>query len=268
MPFDRIDDIVIHHRADGPDDAPPLVLINSLGTDARIWDAVVAALSRRYRVIRYDKRGHGLSQVPPAPYRMDDHSADLLALLDHYGVGQALVVGLSIGGQIALGLAAIDQNRLAGLVLMDTAHKIGNAASWNGRIAAIETDGIAAISDEILSRWFTPAFRSEGNPAFVGYSNMLVNSPVAGYLGSCAALRDADQTETARNLEVPTLCLVGDQDGSTPPDLVKSCADLIVGARFEIIEGAGHLPPIEQPETTARLIGDFADEIFGQDAPR
>ncbi|NDW03784.1 3-oxoadipate enol-lactonase [Jiella pacifica] len=268
MPFDRFDDIVIHHKAEGPEAAPTLVLINSLGTDYRIWDDVVPKLAGRYRVIRYDKRGHGLSEVPPAPYRMEDHSADLLALLDHYGVAQALVVGLSIGGQIALGLAAIDQNRLAGLVLMDTAHKIGDAASWNGRIDAIGKDGIAAIADQILTRWFTPAFRSGGNPAFVGYSNMLVNSPVAGYLGSCAALRDTDHTETVRNLEVPTLCIVGDQDGSTPPDLVKACADLIVGARFEIVEGAGHLPCIERPETTARLLGDFADAIFGQDAPR
>ncbi|MCE7029705.1 3-oxoadipate enol-lactonase [Jiella avicenniae] len=266
MPFDRINGIALHHRVDGPAGAPTIVLINSLGTDYRIWDAVVPQLAGRYRVIRYDKRGHGLSAVPPAPYRMEDHSADLLALLDHYGVGQALVVGLSIGGQIAFGLAAIDQNRLAGLVLMDTAHKIGDAAGWNGRIEAIETGGIAAIAEQILSRWFTPAFRSVGNPAFEGYSNMLANTPAEGYLGSCAALRDADHTETARNLEVRTLCIVGDQDGSTPPDLVEACADLIVGARFEVVEGAGHLPCIEQPDTTARLLGDFADEIFGKGA--
>ncbi|WAP70426.1 3-oxoadipate enol-lactonase [Jiella pelagia] len=266
MSFDRINGIALHHRVDGPEGAPTLVLINSLGTDYRIWDAVVPMLAGRYRVIRYDKRGHGLSEVPPAPYRMEDHAADLLALLDHYAVGEALVVGLSIGGQIGLGLAAIDQNRLAGLVLMDTAHKIGDAAGWNGRIAAIETDGIASIADQILSRWFTPAFRSPDNPAFRGYTSMLVNSPSQGYIGSCAALRDADHTETARNLEVATLCMVGDQDGSTPPDLVKACADLIVGAKFEIVEGAGHLPCIEQPEMTARLIGDFAGEIFGNGA--
>ena len=252
MPFDRINDIALHHRADGPDGAPAIVLINSLGTDCRIWDAVVPQLIERYRVIRYDKRGHGLSEVPPAPYRMADHSADLLGLLDHYGLDRALVVGLSIGGLIALGLAAGNEPRLAGLVMMDTAHRIGDAEGWNARIAAIETDGIGSIADQILSRWFTPSFRSPDNPAFTGYSSMLLHTPVEGYLGSCAALRDADHTETAKRLATPTLCLVGDQDGS----------------RFEIIEGAGHLPCIEQPEATARLVRGFADAVFAADTAR
>ena len=268
MPFDRINDIALHHRADGPDGAPAIVLINSLGTDFRIWDAVVPELIGRYRVIRYDKRGHGLSQVPPAPYKMDDHSADLLGLLDHYGLDRALVVGLSIGGLIALGLAAGNEPRLAGLVMMDTAHRIGDAEGWNARIAAIETDGIGSIADQILSRWFTPSFRSPDNPAFTGYSGMLRHTPAEGYLGSCAALRDADHTETAKHLSTPTLCLVGDQDGSTPPDLVRSCAGLMAGSRFEIIEGAGHLPCIEQPEATARLVRGFADAVFAADSAR
>ena len=266
MPFDRINSIVIHHRVDGPHDAPVLVLINSLGTDYRIWDAVVPQLVDRYRVIRYDKRGHGLSEAPLAPYRMEEHSADLAGLLDHYGVAKAVVVGLSIGGQIALGLAAKDNSRLAGLVMMDTAAKIGDAAGWNARISAIESDGIAAIGDQILSRWFTPAYRAPDNAAFIGYSNMLLNTPVQGYLGSCAALRDADHTETAKSLAVPTLCMVGDQDGSTPPELVRGTADLIKGSRFEIVVGAGHLPCIEQPQATGRLLVDFAGEVFGKDA--
>ena len=266
MPFDHINDIVIHHRADGPQGAPVIVLINSLGTDYRIWDGVVPQLAEHYRVIRYDKRGHGLSQVPPAPYRMEEHSADLLGLLDHYAVASALVVGLSIGGQIALGLAAKDEGRLAGLVMMDTAPRIGDAAGWNARIAAIQSDGIAAIGEQILSRWFTAAFRKPENAAFTGYSNMLLHTPVEGYLGSCAALRDADHTETARRIAVPTLCMVGDQDGSTPPDLVRACSELIAGARFEVVEGAGHLPCIERPDVTARLLGEFAGSVFARAA--
>ncbi|MCQ0988967.1 3-oxoadipate enol-lactonase [Jiella marina] len=267
MPFDRINGIVLHHRADGPADAPVIVLVNSLGSDFRIWEAVSVRLAERYRVIRYDKRGHGLSEVPPAPYGMEDHSADLAGVLDHYGVSKALLVGLSIGGPIALGVVAEAPDRVAGLVMMDTAPKIGTSEAWNERIAAIEEDGIAAIADGILARWFTPAYRNAGNPAFIGYSNMLLNSPVAGYLGSCAALRDSDLTEAARAVTVPTLCLVGDQDGSTPPDLVRQTAETIPGARFEIIEGAGHLPCIEQAEVTAGHIARFAEGIFGKASP-
>ena len=261
MAFSRINGIVVHHAIEGPVDAPPLVFSNSLGTDFRIWDAVVAELASDFRILRYDKRGHGLSEAPPAPYAMEDHVADLKALLDHHGLSQAILVGLSIGGMIGQGLAARHPGILRALVLMDTAHRIGTVESWNERIRAIEEGGIAALAGPILERWFTIAFRAPGNADFAGYANMLVRTPVAGYLGSCAALRDADYTESTGELDLPTLCIVGDQDGSTPPDLVRSTAGLIADSRFEVVEGAGHLPCIERPEAVVSLLRDFARSL-------
>jgi 3-oxoadipate enol-lactonase len=158
---------------------------------------------------------------------------------------------------IAQGLAALRPDLVERLVLSDTAHKIGNEELWNARIDAVTKGGIASISDQIMERWFTPAYRDPDNADFAGYTAMLTRTSIDGYAGTCAALRDADLTESTRALKVPVLCVVGDQDGSTPPDLVRSTAALIDGARFEIIKDAGHLPCIEQPTETAAMIRDF-----------
>ncbi len=257
MAFARVNGIVLHHDVRGNADAPALVFSNSLGTDFRIWDEVAARLAGDFRIVLYDKRGHGLSEAPPAPYTIDDHVGDLAALLDHLGIARAAVVGLSVGGLIAQGLAAARPDLVAALVLIGTAPKLGTVETWNARIETVAAKGIAALADDILPRWFTAAFRSPDNPAFAGYRAMLTRSPAEGYAGTCAALRDADLTASTRALRLPALCLVGDQDGSTPPDLVRATAALIAGAELEVIAGAGHIPCVEQPAATAALIGDF-----------
>ena len=260
MAFARVNGVVLHHELVGRRDGPALVFSNSLGTDFRIWDAVAAALGDRYRILLYDKRGHGLSEATPPPYAMTDHVGDLAALIDHLGIDKAAVAGLSVGGMIAQGLAAMRPDLVAALVLCDTAHRIGTDELWNQRIDTVTTKGIAAMADAIMERWFTPAYRVPQNADFAGYMAMLTRTTVDGYAGTCAALRDADLTESTRALKLPVLCIVGDQDGSTPPDLVRSTAKLIEGARFEIVEGAGHIPCVEKPAETARLIGDFLNE--------
>ncbi|MCO6389660.1 3-oxoadipate enol-lactonase [Aliihoeflea aestuarii] len=259
MAFARVNGVVLHHEVRGPADVPTLVFANSLGTDFRIWNDVLVRLGDRYRVVLYDKRGHGLSEATPSPYRLDDHVGDLSALLDYLGIDRAALIGLSVGGLIAQGLAAKRPELVSALVLMDTAHKIGTAEMWNQRIETVTTKGIGAMADAIMERWFTPAYRSPDNPDFAGYVAMLTRTPAEGYAGTCAALRDADLTQSTAALAVPTLCIVGDQDGSTPPDLVRATADLIANSRFEIIQGAGHLPCIEKPDETARLLQDFLD---------
>jgi len=260
MDFRALNGVVLHVQDLGPTDRPALVFANSLGTDFRIWDDVVARLAERFRIVLYDKRGHGLSEVGDSPYSIDLHVADLAALLDELAIEGALVCGVSVGGLIAQGLYASRPELVAGLVLSDTASKIGSAEMWNARMAAIEEGGIASIADAILERWFARALR-EGDPvALAGWRAMLTRTPQEGYLGTCAALRDADLTAAAKQIAVPTLCLVGEEDGSTPPELVRQMAHLIPGARFEVISGAGHLPCIEQPAKVAELIAAFATE--------
>ncbi|MDN2579421.1 3-oxoadipate enol-lactonase [Aquibium sp. ELW1220] len=260
MAFARVNGVVLHHEDRGGTGKPAIVYSNSLGTDFRIWDEVVARLGDRFRHIRYDKRGHGLSEATPAPYAMNDHVGDLESLLDHLGVKACALVGLSVGGVIAQGLAAKRPDLVEVMVLMDTAHRIGTAEMWNQRIDGVTSNGIAPLADAIMQRWFTPAYRSPDNPDFVGYTAMLTRTTVDGYAGTCAALRDTDYTEQTKALSLPVLAIVGDQDGSTPPDLVRSTADLIRGARFRIIPDAGHLPCIEQPQAVTNLIHNFLRE--------
>jgi 3-oxoadipate enol-lactonase len=257
MQFTAANGITLHTDRAGA--GPPIVFVNSLGSDFRIWDAVLPALTQRAEVIRYDKRGHGLSDL--GPITMDAHVADLAALLDGLATGPAVICGLSVGGQIALGLSAARPDLIRGLILMDTGHRIGTPAMWDDRIATVTAAGIAGIAENILTRWFTPAFHATRPADLAGARNMLIRTPVEGYLGTSAAIRDADFTVAARALRVPTLCMVGDQDGSTPPALVAEMAGLIPGARFEIVADAGHLPCIEQPGVTAALIGGFLDAL-------
>ena len=261
MAFAAINGIVLHYEDVGSPALPTIVFSNSLGTDFRIWDAVVRILKPEFRLIRYDKRGHGLSEAPPAPYAMADHIGDLAALLDEIGVEDTLLVGLSVGGMIAQGLAAERPDLTHALVLCDTAHKIGTADMWNERIAAAEAGGIASLADGILERWFSAAFRAGQKAALSGYRNMLIRTPAGGYAGTCAAIRDADLTDTTRHLGLPALCVVGDEDGSTPPDVVKSLADLLPEGRLEVISGCGHLPCIDQARVLAGLIRGFAKEV-------
>jgi 3-oxoadipate enol-lactonase len=257
MAFARVNGIVIHHELSGATDKPPLVFTNSLGTDLRVWGAVASLLADRYRIVRYDKRGHGLSEQPEPPYALTDLVADLAALLEHLGIERAAIVGLSVGGLIAQGFAALHPEKVAALVLSNTAHKIGTREGWDDRIDLVTRKGLAAVADNIMPLWFTPAFRRPDNPDYVGYRTMFLRSPVGGYVGTCAALRDADLTESTRALAVPTLCIVGDQDGSTPPDLVRSMASLIRNAEFRIIPGAGHIPCVEKPDAVAAVVSGF-----------
>lgn len=258
MQFARINDITIHYRVVGAvTEKPVLVFINALGTDFRIWRDVVLNLAGDYVMVLYDKRGHGLSDIGQVPYSIEDHASDLAGLLERLAVKQAIIYGLSIGGLIAQSLYRLRPDLVRALVLSGTAPKIGTAEMWDARIAAVEAHGIEAIADGVLERWFTPAFRRPENVAYAGYRNMLVRQPVAGYAGTCAAIRDADYTDAAGKIAVPVLCIAGDQDGSTPPDLVRSTAQLIPGARFEIIRDAGHIPCVEQPEALLALLRGF-----------
>jgi 3-oxoadipate enol-lactonase len=260
--FAFLNGVTLHYQTIGaPAGKPVIVFANSLGCDFRIWRDVIVRLAGDFAIVTYDKRGHGLSDTGETPYAMDDHVSDLEALLDHLQIGKAIICGLSVGGMIAQGLYARRPDLVQALILCDTAPKIGDTDSWNARIKAVEKGGIAAIANTILERWFTPEFRSAENPDFAGYRNMLTRTPVEGYAGTGVAIRDTDYTREAKLIGVPTLCVVGDQDGSTPPDLVLDMAKLIPAANYEVIAGAGHLPCVEQPEMLVNVMRAFISSL-------
>lgn len=262
MQFARLNGIVIHHQVIGAaPDRPTIVFSNSLGTDFRIWRDVIVRLAGDFGIITYDKRGHGLSETGDGDITMDKHIDDLAALIDHFEARNVIVCGLSVGGMIAQGLAAKRHDLVRALILCDTGHKIGTQEMWNARIAAIREQGIAGISDAILERWFSKAFRDPANAEFSGYRLMLERTPVEGYLGTCAAIRDTDFTRSSSALDVPAICVVGTEDGSTPPSLVGELARLIPGAMYQEIPGAAHLPCIEKPVELTEIIKAFVERI-------
>lgn len=262
MSFVRANGIVLHYRLKGRRGAPRIVFANSLGSDMTIWDDVADELGSDFELLFYDKRGHGLSEVVPAPGGIADNATDLLALLDHVDWNSAAVCGLSVGGLIAMEIAARAPERVTRLVLMDTAAKIGAPDAWNARIAAVRESGVAAIGDQIMERWFSPAFRVTQAEAFAGWQRMLERTPAAGYVDTCAALRDADLTETIGAIVAPTLVIAGDEDLSTPPDLVAATARRIPAASFRTIAGVGHLPCIEQSGEVASLLREFLNSTI------
>lgn len=262
MDFLAIGDAAIHYRAIGLGRGKPVIaFVNSLGTDFRIWDAVIAELGDAYAYVLHDKRGHGLSGTGTPPYSIETHADDLAALLDHLKVEKAVIWGLSVGGLIAQGLYAKRPGLVQALVLSNTAHKIGTPEMWNSRIEAISANGLGGMVDPVMERWFTPAFRRPDNAAYAGCRAMLARQPADGYCGTCAAIRDADYTEAAGRIAVPTLCVAGDGDGSTPPDLVRTLAGLIPGARFTEIAACGHIPCIEQPGAYAAAVAAFLKSL-------
>ena len=260
MAFIRINDLTLHYRRDGDTDGKPLVFINSLGTDYRIWDAVVPHFASNHAVLRYDKRGHGLTDVPAPPYTIADHTADLVALLDALDIAESIIIGLSVGGMIAIDFAARYPQRVTTLVLCDTAPQIGTAAMWKERIDTLRAQGMTHLRDSILARWFAPDFKTRNPAAYHGYGNMLIHTPLDGYTGTCEAIRDADLIHASRQIRAKTLVLCGEQDVSTPPDFVREATIDIPDAHFDLIPYSGHLPCVEQPDTLAAKISTFLED--------
>lgn len=255
-----VNGIRLHYSVTGDPDGVPVVFANSLGTDFRVWDGVVGHLPAGLRIVRYDKRGHGLSDAPEGDYYMGDLVADAAALIEHLGLGPVVFAGLSIGGVIAQGLAAERPDLVRALVLSNTAAKIGTPAMWQERMEAVRVGGIEALADAVLERWFSRAFHAQRPDELAVWRHMLTRTPKAGYLGCCAALAETDLRDSTARLALPALAIAGSEDGSTPPDLVREMAVSIDGCRLEIVRGAGHIPCVEKPDVTARLIGDFLQD--------
>jgi len=259
MQMIQLNEINMHYRIDGDPEGLPVVFSNSLGTDLRLWDQVVPLLPQSLRIIRYDKRGHGLTDCPKPPYSMGNLVRDIESLLDFLGVKNCVFVGLSIGGMIAQGLAIKRLDLVHAMVLSNTAAKIGQPDMWDTRIDAVRSGGIEALADPTMARWFSPAFHK--TPALAGWRNMMTHQMDDGYIGCSAAISGTDLYTPTSGLRLPTLGIAGARDGSTPPDLVRETVDLIPGSKFHLIRGAGHLPCVEQPQEYAQVLTTFLRDV-------
>jgi 3-oxoadipate enol-lactonase len=259
--FLKLNGVTLHHQViSAAAGKPRLVFSNSLGTDYRIWRDVIVRLAGDFSILTYDSRGHGLSETGATPYTIETLSADLAGLIEATSFGPAIVCGVSVGGMTAQALAAMRPDLVSGLILCDTAAKIGTPEGWAERIANVERGGVEAIAETVLKGWFTESFRN-GDPGFAGFRAMLTRTPRDGYLATVAAIRDADLTEAAPKIAIPTLCIAGESDPTTTPNIVADLARVIPNARYELIRGAGHIPMVEQPVAVAAIIHAFADFV-------
>lgn len=249
----------LHYLDEGDPNGAPLVFANSLGTNLHLWDAILPLLPKGLRVIRYDLRGHGQSSVPAAPYSMGTLVRDAEALLDHLNVRDAVFTGLSIGGMIGQGLAVKRLDQLRALVLSNTAAKIGSPKLWQKRIDDVRAQGLEAIAESIMDRWFSRSFRNSDQTE--PWREMLCATDPEGYCGCCAAISGTDFYTPTSGLRLPVLGIAGSDDGATPADLVRETIDVIPGSRFELIRRSGHLPCVEQSEEFARLLEGFLRDI-------
>jgi 3-oxoadipate enol-lactonase len=250
----------LNYRLEGPEDAPVLVLSNSLGTALDMWDDQAPALRERFRLVRYDTRGHGASPAPPGPYAIEDLGRDVISLLDRIGVERASFCGLSIGGMTGMWLASEAPGRVERLVLCCTSALLGPRSVWDERIQTARKRGMAALVDGVIERWFTPAFRSENPETVEKMARTLRGTNPEGYAGCCAAIRDMDLRDRIQSIEAPTLVISGAEDPATPPDHGRFIAEAIPGARFEIVPEVAHIANVERPEKFTQLILTHLEE--------
>lgn len=252
--------VEVHYLLEGPEDAPVLVLSNSLGTTPAMWDEQTPTLSERFRLVRYDHRGHGGSPVPPGPYTIEDLGGDVLALLDRLGIERVSFCGLSLGGMVGMWLASEAPGRVERLVLCCTSARFA-PDTFDSRARTVRADGVGAIADAVVERWFTPAFR-EGRPEVAECARrMLLETPAEGYAGCCEALRDADLSGTLGTISAPTLVVAGADDPAAPPEEAELISDSIPEASLEVIPDAAHLANIEQPEAVTQAILDHLSPV-------
>jgi 3-oxoadipate enol-lactonase len=252
--------VALHYTVDGPADAPTLVLGPSLGTTLSVWDAQVAALAGlagRFRVVRYDHRGHGSSPVPAGPYQIEDLGGDVLALLDHLGVDRVRLAGLSLGGMVAMWVAAHAPQRVERLALVCTSAKLGPASAWAQRAAIVRAGGMAAIADAVTSRWVPPDFALANPEVMADLRAMLTATPASGYADCCGAIERMDLEPELPRITAPTLAVAGLADLATPVAHVQRIAALIPDARIVLVAGAAHLANISRPELITQLLLTF-----------
>ena len=248
MNFLAANGIRLAYRIDGPEDAPVLVLVNSLGTNLQMWEPQMAQFRRALRVVRYDCRGHGASDAPVEAYTLEQLGRDLLGLLDALQIERAHICGLSLGGMVALWLAANAPERVDRAVFANTAARIGAAEGWTTRIALVSAGGMSAVGEMVLARFLSERFRRQHPEVALQIQDMLEATNPQGYIGACAALRDADLRATLPAIYVPSLIIVGEEDQATPPAQAQELHSTIKRSKLVMLREAAHLSNVEQSE--------------------
>ena len=255
--------VALHHRLEGPADAPVLVLANSVGSDLSMWDPQAAALGDRFRLLRYDHRGHGGSPVPDGPYSIADLGGDLLALLDRLELARVHLCGLSLGGMVGMWVAAHAPERVQRLVLCCTAAHFPPRELWDERARVVRAEGMGALVDATMERWLTPGFRARAPEAEARLRATFLATAPEGYAGCCEAIRDMDLRPGLPGIAAPTLVLAGADDPATPPAWGAAIAEAIPDARLEVLTDAAHVATLEQPDA---LTAAVAEHLAGHDS--
>jgi 3-oxoadipate enol-lactonase len=255
MPTIEADGCPIHVEVEGPESAPALMLSNSLGTDLHMWDAQAPAFAKHFRLVRYDRRGHGRSGAPPGPYSIEMLGRDVLAVLDGLGIRKTNWCGLSMGGMVGMWLGANAPERIERLVLSNTTGGFASKDPWNDRIKIVREKGMAALVDLTMERWFTKEFRERHDDKVKPVRETLLKTPVQGYIGCCEAIRDMDQRDTIGAITAPTLIIAGRHDPATTVEAAEFIRDRITGAKLAVLDAA-HISNIEQPETYTKTVLD------------
>ncbi len=255
MPFAQSGELRTRNELTG-DSGPVLMFSNSLGTDFSMWDPQMAELAQRFRILRYDTRGHGQSSVTAGEYTIEQLGRDVLALLDTLKLERVHFCGLSMGGVIGMWLGVHAPNRLSRLVLCNTAAKIGTNEMWNARITTARTDGMKPIAASVIERWFTPEFRRSSPDRVAKAQRMLENTSPAGYSACCAALRDVDLRDAVALIKAPTLIIYGAKDPVTPAADAESLADRIQGSA-KVALNAAHLSNVEHADAFTETVSAF-----------
>jgi 3-oxoadipate enol-lactonase len=256
MPIAKVNGAHLHYQIDGQANAPALVLSNSLGTHFSMWDAQMPELRKHFRVLRYDTRGHGQSEVTPGPYSFEQLGRDVVALADVADMGTFSFCGLSMGGVTGMWLGMQAGKRLHKLALCSTAAKIGNPDTWNARIEAVRKGGTKSIAAATMERWFTAGFREREPQTVERIKHMVESTSTDGFIANCEALREVDFREGIAGIRMPTLVISGTHDGGTTPADGKFLAKQISGARYVELDAA-HLSNIEQAERFTKEVSDF-----------
>lgn len=256
----RNGDVALSYSTEGPPDAPVVLLINSIAATRELWARQLPALAARYRVIRYDARGHGRSSTPEGEYTLEQLGRDALAILDANGTSSAHICGISLGGATAQWLGIHAPHRVSSLVLANTAARIGTADGWNERIAFVREKGMSTVAEMTIPRWFSQGFQERDPDTVRGFRTMIQACSQEGYLGCCAALRDADLRDHVSSIRCPTLLIASTDDAATPAEGLAFVRDRVSGARMVTVESR-HLSNVECAEEFTGALLDFLEEV-------